>query len=62
MYVYRDKKKEERGLLAWGQSSEIYEIKSWTDKVKKFPFSKYIQINDSICIVMHCKRGLFSTI
>ena len=42
MYVYRDKKKEEGGLLAWGQSSEIYEIKSWTDKVKKFPFSKYI--------------------
>jgi hypothetical protein len=50
--------KEERGLLAWGQSSEdskdkplssdyeegyeIYEIKSWTDKVKKLPFSKYI--------------------
>ena len=49
---------EERGLLAWGQSSEdskdkplssdyeegyeIYEIKSWTDKVKKLPFSKYI--------------------
>ena len=45
---------EERGLLAWGQSSEdskdkplssdyeegyeIYEIKSWTDKVKKFTF------------------------
>lgn len=50
--------KEERGLLAWGQSSEdskdkplssdyeegyeIYEIKSWTDKVKKLSFSKYI--------------------
>jgi hypothetical protein len=46
---------------------EIYEIKSWTDQVKKLRFSKYIPFlpnydSSSINIVMHCKRGLFSTI